>query len=113
MGLQGFEMTQSFDEWFIKASQNKLFWESPSKSSKMGYEAGAASRQAEIDKLEVEIKETQAFLNNQNHIKQTRIDELQKRIDGVLNYIGNDFDDYYTGLMVESIHNILKGKQND
>lgn len=42
---------KSFDEWFGKASQDKLFWESPSKSSKMGYEAGAQSRQAEIDEL--------------------------------------------------------------
>ena len=42
---------KSFDEWFGEASQNKLFWESPSKASKMGFEAGAQSKQAEVDEL--------------------------------------------------------------
>lgn len=51
------------------------------------YKAGAQSRQAEID-------------------------ELQKRIDEVIEYIGTDFNDYYTGVMVESIHEILKGDQS-
>lgn len=33
---------------------------------------------AKVDLLEKELTETQAFLNNQNHIKQAKIDELQK-----------------------------------
>ena len=41
-------------------------------------------QQAKIDLLENEIVETQEFLNKQNHIKQAKIDEMQKRIDGAL-----------------------------
>ena len=36
--------------------------------------------QKKIDLLENEIVETQAFLNKQNHVKQTKIDELQSRV---------------------------------
>ena len=46
---------KSFDEWFGDASQNKLFWESPSKASKMGFEAGQQSKQAEVDELQKRI----------------------------------------------------------
>lgn len=48
-------MTKSFDKWFGEASQNKLFWESTSKASKMGFEAGQQSKQYEIDKLQEKI----------------------------------------------------------
>ena len=37
-------------------------------------------QQKKIDLLEKEITETQTFLNKQNHIKQTKIDELQSRV---------------------------------
>lgn len=56
--------------------------------NKMSFEAGAQSKQAEID-------------------------ELRKRIDEVLEYVGDDFNDYYTGIMIESIHEILKGTTNE
>ena len=46
---------KSFDEWFGEASQDKLFWESPSKASKMGFEAGQQSKQAEVDELRKRI----------------------------------------------------------
>lgn len=45
--------------------------------------------------------------------KQAEIDELRKRIDEVLDYVGDDFTDYYTGVMIESIHEILKGTTNE
>lgn len=48
---------KSFDEWFGEASQDKLFWESPSKASKMGFEAGQQSKQAEVDELRKRIDE--------------------------------------------------------
>lgn len=103
-------MTQGFDEWYFK--QNHLGIE-PIDHARESYKAGAASRQAEIDNLEGEIKETQAFLNNQNNIKQTRIDELQKRIDDALEKcftgIRKQGGDYYLELVVK----ILKGNQND
>ena len=41
-------------------------------------------QQKNIDLLENEIVETQEFLNKQNHIKQAKIDEMQKRVDGAL-----------------------------
>lgn len=37
-------------------------------------------QQAKINLLEKELTETQDFLNNQNHIKQAKIDELQRKI---------------------------------
>ena len=45
--------------------------------------------------------------------KQAEIDELQARVDEVLDYVGDDFTDYYTGVMIESIHEILKGTTNE
>ena len=55
---------KSFDEWFGEASQNKLFWESPSKASKMGFEAGQQSKQAEVDELQKRIDEALKFAND-------------------------------------------------
>ena len=36
--------------------------------------------------------------------QQKRIDALQTAIRGILEYIGDDFDDCHTGVMVKSIH---------
>ena len=82
---------KSFDEWFGDASQNKLFWESPSKASKMGFEAGQQSKQAEVD-------------------------ELQKRIDGALKS-SKEFYDFGDGesamAFCNEIMNILKGDSHE
>ncbi len=78
-------MTQSFDEWFEK---NGELYRKPTSDERYLFEAGAQSKQAEID-------------------------ELQARIDEVLDYVGDDFTDYYTGVMIESIHEILKGTTNE
>ena len=82
---------KSFDEWFGEASQNKLFWESPSKASKMGFEAGQQSKQAKVD-------------------------ELQKRIDEALK-TSKEFYDFGDGesaiAFCNEIMNILKGNTND
>ena len=84
-------MTKSFDEWFGEASQNKLFWESPSKASKMGFEAGQQSKQAEVD-------------------------ELQKRIDEALK-TSKEFYDFGVGesamAFCGEIMNILKGDSHE
>lgn len=45
-------------------------------------------QQKKIDLLEKELTETQAFLNKQNHIKQVKINELQTRIENLLDYAG-------------------------
>ena len=85
-------MTKSFDEWFGGASQNRLFWESPSKASKMGFEAGQQSKQAEVD-------------------------ELQKRIDNLKYFCikgveSNMLSIEYNQALID-MHNILKGNTND
>lgn len=77
-------MTKSFDEWYREAKKLN----NDGFSAKDFFEAGQQSKQAEVD-------------------------ELQKRIDEVLDYVGTDFEDYYTGVMTESIHEILKGNTND
>ena len=64
-------------------------------AEKHAYWEGVASQQSKIELLEKELTETQAFLNNQNHIKQAKIDELQARIDGATGYILNNDDIIY------------------
>lgn len=75
---------KSFDEWFGEASQNKLFWESPSKASKMGFEAGQQSKQAEVDELQLKLSEDLRVLHNVIDIERRKCEELQKRIDEAL-----------------------------
>lgn len=87
---------KSFDEWFGEASQDKLFWESPSKASKMGFEAGQQSKQAEVDEL------------------QKRIDEINNHVE--INYDENRDDDshsYWSGYnqALRELFEILKGDQ--
>ena len=104
-------MTQSFDEWWKTESLNTFDY--PKEAAESGFEAGQQSRQTEIDKLEMEIKETQAFLNNQNHIKQTKIDELQKRVDRAMKYTSESpLKDVSRNAMINFL-DILKGKQDD
>ena len=81
-------------------------------------------QQKKIDLLEKELTETQAFLNKQNHIKQTKIDELQARVDGALiemkNQLGDeDFYDMerpdYDAMLyaLRNIKDILKGNKDE
>ena len=84
-------------------------------AEKHAYWEGVASQQSKIELLEKELTETQAFLNKQNHIKQTKIDELQKRIDDASNKI-----DFWVGgkngdaiHVAKSIGNILKGNKDE
>ena len=46
------------------------------------YNEGAKCQQSKINLLEKELTETQAFLNKQNHIKQTKIDCMKVELDG-------------------------------
>ena len=71
-------MTKSFDEWFGEASQNRLFWESPSKASKMGFEAGQQSKQSEVDELQKRIDVLSKKLNEMAHIFLDDLDEILK-----------------------------------
>lgn len=86
---------ESFDEWFGEASQNKLFWESPSKASKMGFEAGQQSKQTEVDELH------------------KRIDEIENHVE--INYDCERSDDnhsYWSGYnqAMRELFEILKGE---
>ena len=65
-----------FDNW--KEEQERIHNDYDAENA---WYAGQQSQQAKIDLLEKELTETQAFLNNQNHIKQAKIDELQARVD--------------------------------
>ena len=65
-----------FDNW--KEEQERIHNDYDAETA---WYAGQQSQQAKIDLLEKELTETQAFLNNQNHIKQAKIDELQARVD--------------------------------
>lgn len=78
-------------------------------AEKHAYWEGVASQQAKIDLLEKELTETQAFLNKQNHIKQTKIDELQARIDGALRHVidHGGYDD------LTHVIDILKGNKDE
>ena len=69
-------MAKSFDEWFGEASQNKLFWESPSKASKMGFEAGQQSKQDEVDELQKRIDALSKKLNEMAHIFLDDLDDI-------------------------------------
>ena len=75
------------------------------------FEAGQQSQQSKIELLEKELTETQAFLNNQNHIKQAKIDELQARVDEALEYLNNL--SWASELDVENVTNILKGNKDE
>ena len=80
-------------------------------AEKHAYWEGVASQQSKIELLEKELTETQAFLNKQNHIKQTKIDELQARIDGALKEL-ELITCYRTGNSDNAI-DILKGNKDE
>lgn len=70
--------------WYAWTGSDKL----PENTDiRYAFEEGQQSQQAKIDLLEKEITETQDFLNNQNHIKQAKIEELQARLDATEKWI--------------------------
>ena len=68
-------------------------------------------QQAKIDLLEKELTETQAFLNKQNHIKQTKIDELQARIDEALRFYNEAKSPHNIGMIQMATY--LKGNKDE
>ena len=70
-------------------------------------------KEAEVDELQLKLSEDSRVLHNVIDIERRKYEELQKRINEVLDYVGTDFEDYYTGVITESIHEILKGNTND
>ena len=101
-------MTKSFDEWFGEASQNRLFWESPSKASKMGFEAGQQSKQAEVDGLQMKLSEDSRVLHNVIDIERKKCEELQKRIDALSKKLNE-----MAHIFLDDLDDILKGDSHE
>ena len=102
---------KSFDEWFGEASQNRLFWESPSKASKMGFEAGQQSKQAEVDGLQMKLSEDSRVLHNVIDIERKKCEELQKRIDRVAHIL--TYTNHASTPLCNELREILKGNTNN
>lgn len=114
----------SFDKWFGEASQNKLFWESPSKASKMGFESGQQSKQSEIEELQKRVKELELInFDSELHFDAAKehIDHLQKRLDEINNHLEINYDEdrdddshsYWSGYnqALRELFEILKGEE--
>ena len=106
----------NFEEWFLS---NGIPLDTDFNVAKRAFEAGQQSQQAKIDLLEKELTETQAFLNNQNHIKQAKIDELQSRVDAIEKWVNKEkFVPTETWLtedivFVDELIDILKGNKDE
>lgn len=111
-------MTRGFDEFFKENFEDGL--SDPSKYIiKFTFEAGAQSRQAEIEKLQRKLNLCEALRNNQfEHLieiteqrdtSQKSVIELKKRINEALRHVVDHggYDD------LTHVINILKGNKND
>lgn len=97
-------MTQSFDEWVKKDYPHLIGNQGQTLSicmgfAKQGYEAGAQSKQAEID----EYKEVASSMEDAYIREKSKVDELRKRID--------DLDKQL--FVQKGLNRFLKGKSND
>lgn len=54
---------------------------------KAAFEAGQQSKQAEVDRLELKLSEDSRVMHNVIDIERRKCDELQKRIDEVIEYL--------------------------
>lgn len=124
----------SFDEWFD--NQGIENWTNK-KYMFRAYEAGAASRQKEVEQLQKQVDELKDISdqllieniyyrgkkwdNNESYsegqasmynIKQKQIDELQKRIDEALNKLLY-MHHYGNDVSIVDVIEILKGESND
>lgn len=100
----------SFDEWFDK---NGELYRKPTSDERYLFEAGAQSRQAEIDELQKRVKELELInFYSELHFDAAKeqIDELQKRIDEALSYVSESpLRDVSRKAMLNFL-DILKGK---
>lgn len=99
-------MTQSFDEW-NKDKKYKYWGSYPLFFNYMrcSYEAGAQSKQAEID----EYKEVASSMEDSYLREKAKVDELRKRIDKTINAIESN-----RGIMTtKKLINIIKGEEDE
>lgn len=104
----------SFDEWWRGYSgENRL----PENTFiKLAYEAGAQSRQAEIDELNFKLVEMKSRLNDaytdgqtsMYKTKQAEIDELRTRIDRVVHIL--TYTNHASTPLCNELRDILKGE---
>lgn len=107
-------MTQGFDEFFKENFEDGL--SDPSKYIlKFTFEAGAQSRQAEIDELQSKLETAEKNLNNAFKtikFEQHHQEELQNRIDDALKAL-EKLDGYDYNENLDAVFLILKGEEND
>lgn len=102
-------MTQSFDEWFEK---NGELYREPTSDERYLFEAGATSRQAEVDELQHKVKcerEISLFADKLCVDLQSQVDELRKRIDKADRLImsfGNSIDVPLRNSLIDAIRGL-------
>lgn len=103
-----------FDEWFKKESGGSKGMQEIESWCDNAYEAGAASRQAEIDNLKAELETLQGMHNavslEAGNLVEER-EELQNRVDEALNFYNTAKSDVNIGMMQMAIY--LKGSKNE
>ena len=104
---------KSFDEWL---DTTKLRGYMDENSLESAWEAGQQSQQAEVDELNREMlnKTNEAYTDGQNSMRKmikSNEDELQKRIDEVLDYI--EPSDEISHKAYRELYNILKGDSHE
>ena len=101
-------MTKSFDDILDRSVK---FGDSQRVCFEKGFEAGAQSKQAEVDELQLKLSEDSRVLHNVIDIERRKCEELQKRIDEALHEA-----DESCGVSVDAfvkLNKILKGDTND
>lgn len=93
-------MTQSFDEWYFDAKKHNA----DGFTNREFHEAGAQSRQAEVDELQKRIDVCEKLRDSQFE----KLWGLTQAIDIARDGADEDFD-----MFLNHLSNILKGEQND
>lgn len=73
------------------------------------FQAGAQSKQAEIDSINTDLNHAFATVERQAD----EIDELRKRIDNALRLINKDISEFGTSNYLDNAVNVLKGTTNE
>lgn len=101
---------KSFDEWINENGFN--FRPEQYDLYKYLYEGGQQSKQAEVDELQLKLREDSRVLHNVIDIERRKCEELQKRIDEVI-YDLQHIESAMWEEQVEHVLRILKGNTND
>ena len=97
-----------FEKWFLS---NGIPLDTDFNVAKRAFEAGQQSQQAKIDELNEKHSEEKRILHNVIDMNQTKIDELQGRIDEAMDYIAESGGVNLTSEM--ALNHILKGNKDE